>query len=80
MMTLINKIKIDSETNYASPQIANLPQNVEKRLIDSGMLHYEASVAGYNERYKRGQTSHTVHVWWARRPHSAMRALVFATV
>lgn len=44
------------------------------------MLHYEASLAGAAERYGRGVTSHTIHVWWARRPHSSMRALVFASL
>ncbi len=66
--------------SYFSPDISSIPQNCGKRLIDSGMLHYEASVAGYNERYHRGETSHTIHVWWARRPHSAMRSLVFASL
>ena len=65
---------------YRSPELAPLPSGCEKRLIDSGMLHYEASVAGYNERYHRGETSHTIHVWWARRPHSAMRSLVYASL
>lgn len=65
---------------YFSPDIAELPNDCEKRLIDTGMLHYEASVAGYNERYHRGETSHTIHVWWARRPHSAMRSLIFASL
>src|SRR5690606_29852058 len=32
------------------------------------------------ERYGRGKTSHTIHVWWARRPHGAMRALAFASL
>ena len=59
-----------------SPQIADIPTNASSRFIDSGMLHFEASLAGFNERYRRGETSHTVHVWWARRPHSAMRALL----
>ena len=65
---------------YFSPDICELPNNTEKRLIDVGMLHYEASIAGYNERYHRGETSHTIHVWWARRPHSAMRSLLFASL
>jgi len=65
---------------FRSPEIAKIPNNCSKRLIDSGMLHYEASIAGYNERYHRGETSHTLHVWWARRPHSAMRALVYASL
>jgi putative DNA methylase len=63
-----------------SPQIAPHPKGKETRLIDNGMLHYEASLAGFAERYGRGETSHTIHVWWARRPHSAMRALVFASL
>jgi putative DNA methylase len=50
------------------------------RLIDEGTLGLEASVSGQAERYGRGKTSHTIHVWWARRPHGAMRALVFATL
>lgn len=70
-----------SETiSSTSPQIAPNPQGEENRLIDKGMLHYEASLAGFAERYGRGDTSHTIHVWWARRPHSAMRALVFASL
>jgi hypothetical protein len=34
--------------SYFSPDISSIPQNCGKRLIDSGMLHYESSVAGYN--------------------------------
>jgi putative DNA methylase len=71
---------MNSKTITASPQIAPLPKNSSKRLIDAGMMHYEASLAGFAERYTRGETSHTIHVWWARRPHSAMRALIFATL
>ena len=65
---------------YTGFQLAPIPNRIEKRLVDNGMLHYEASVAGFNERYRRGETSHTIHVWWARRPHSAMRSLVFASL
>ncbi len=46
-------------------------------LIDTAALG-AASEAGGAERYGRGETAHAVHTWWARRPHSAMRALVFA--
>lgn len=68
-----------NEKMYRSPIIRDVdPAN--ERLIDTGMLHFESSVAGYNERYHRGETSHTIHVWWARRPHSAMRSLVFSSV
>lgn len=63
-----------------SPRIAPHSEGQEMRLIDAGLLHYEASLAGFAERYGRGETSHTIHVWWARRPHSAMRALVFASL
>jgi len=63
-----------------SPQIAELPVGTTARLLDSGMLYYEASMAGSGERYGRGETSHTIHVWWARRPHSAMRSLVFTSL
>ena len=63
-----------------SLQLVNLPEKSANRIIDNGMLFYEASVAGFNERYRRGETSHTIHVWWARRPHSAMRTLAFASL
>lgn len=63
-----------------SPQIEVLLSKTTARLIDRGLLSYEASIAGFAERYGRGESSHTIHVWWARRPHSAMRALVFASL
>ncbi len=69
----------ENKQSYRSPIISNVPEK-DERLIDTGMLHYESSVAGYNERYHRGETSHTIHVWWARRPHSAMRSLVFSSL
>ncbi len=69
----------NNEKDYRSPIIREVPADKE-HLIDTGMLHFESSVAGYNERYHRGETSHTIHVWWARRPHSAMRSLVFSTL
>jgi putative DNA methylase len=50
------------------------------RLLDLGLAHASAAVAGRAERYGRGETAHTIHVWWARRPHAAMRALVFAAL
>lgn len=68
-----------NKQDYRSPIISDVPEK-EERLIDTGMLHFESSVAGYNERYHRGETSHTIHVWWARRPHSAMRSLVFSSL
>ncbi|GAG85903.1 unnamed protein product, partial [marine sediment metagenome] len=64
----------------APSHIGELPIGTNLRLIDKGLLHYEASLSGFKERYSRGKTSHTIHVWWARRPHSAMRALVFASL
>lgn len=63
-----------------SPALGAIPRSAKRRLIDDGLLHYEASAGGFSERYRRGETSHTVHVWWARRPHSAMRSLVFASL
>ncbi len=59
-------------------RIAALPQGVPTRLIDNCSLHLAASAAGHAERYRRAETSHTIHVWWARRPQTTMRALVFA--
>lgn len=48
---------------------------IPRRLIERDVLHLEASMAGLKERYTRGETQQTIHVWWARRPHAAMRAL-----
>jgi len=61
-----------------APNLYPIPKSADRRLIDVGMLQYETSVAGFAERYRRGETPQTLHVWWARRPHRAMRALVFA--
>ncbi len=74
------QIVSDQREKSPSPAIAKLPRTAKKRLIDKGLLHYEASAAGFAERYGRGETSHTIHVWWARRPHTAMRALIFASL
>ncbi|MFN4329384.1 MAG: DUF1156 domain-containing protein [Limnobacter sp.] len=49
-------------------------------LIDHGFLDHEASRAGARERHARGETVHTLQVWWARRPHNAMRALCLAAL
>lgn len=88
-MTNLHNALNKSKSSAPSPEAVGFPRNapslastpVEKsRLIDDGLMHFEASQAGYLERHARGETSHTLHVWWARRPHSAMRALVFATL
>lgn len=71
MKTAVNNPSVEDS-------LIDLPTRESRRLIDRGMLRFEASVSGLSERYRRGETSHTVHVWWARRPHAAMRALVFS--
>ena len=76
----MSKDKKQHDLMSISPTITELPDRSLLRLIDSGMLHYEASISGFKERYERGKTLHTIHVWWARRPHSSMRALVFASL
>lgn len=73
-------LSLPIELTSISPKLAAYPKGNKPRLIDNGLLHYEASLAGFAERYGRGETSHTIHVWWARRPHSAMRALIFASL
>jgi putative DNA methylase len=62
------------------PELHPVPDSQSRRLIDLGLIHYDASSAGFNERYRRGETPQTVHVWWARRPHRAMRSLVYASL
>lgn len=66
--------------DHASPRLDIVPLKGARRLIDDGLFYYEASIAGHAERYRRGETSHTVHVWWARRPHASMRMLAFAAL
>lgn len=73
-------IKPDLGNKLPIQQIHFIPDGADRRLIDVGLLHYEASLAGYAERYKHGETTHTIHVWWARRPHIAMRILAFASL
>lgn len=64
---------------HFSPDLRALDK-APTRLIDAGFLHTEISRAGYAERHARGETPHTLQVWWARRPHTTMRALVFASL
>lgn len=66
--------------NRHSPRLCAIPRSAKRLLIDGGLLHYEASIGGFEERYRRGESPHTVNVWWARRPYAAMRALVFASL
>jgi len=74
-------VQVEQNSDLKStPALSNGADGDSSRLIDDGMLYYEASLAGANERYTRGKTQHTIHVWWARRPHSAMRALIYASL
>lgn len=50
------------------------------RLIEESFPVAIVSKVGTNERYLHGRTPHTLHVWWARRPFSAMRAVVFSSL
>ena len=52
----------------------------EKRLIDTDFFYKKGSNIGNSERYNRGKTIHTINVWWARRPLSTMRALIYASM
>lgn len=49
-------------------------------LIERFFPFERVSEVGTRERYFHGRTPHSVHVWWARRPFSAMRAIVFASL
>ena len=74
-----NTVQAEHFAGASAPVLGEVPAKA-RRLVDDGLLHFEASQAGYSERHARGETSHTLQVWWARRPHSAMRALTFATL
>jgi|GEM_PF-1384122 adenine-specific DNA methylase len=50
------------------------------RLIEAAFPVDAVSKAGSHERYLQGCTPHSLHVWWARRPFSAMRAIVFSSL
>lgn len=52
----------------------------EQRLIDTDFFYKKGSEIGNSERYNRGKTIHTINVWWARRPLSTMRALIYASL
>jgi len=73
-------VELECEPDISSPQLAPIPKSSTHRLVDTGLLHLEATLAGFSERYRRGETTHTLHVWWARRPHTAMRILTFASL
>jgi putative DNA methylase len=68
------------KTSKDDKQQESKVRNISLRLVDEGLLDLESSTGGLAERYRRGETPHTIHVWWARRPHSAMRALVYSAI
>jgi putative DNA methylase len=51
-----------------------------KTLIEVALPSRTISIQGTAERYSHGKTPHSMHVWWARRPLSAMRAMIFASL
>lgn len=63
----------------AFPLLVVFEYDEDRRLIDYGTYFFNASLYGEAERYKRAKSTHTIHVWWARRPFNAMRPLIFAT-
>ncbi len=75
--TLVHMTLVTVENEHAI-DVSGEAQLGTRRLIDEGLSSIETSSSGARERYARGTTSHTAHVWWARRPHTAMRSLVFA--
>ena len=50
------------------------------RIIEVGFPAGTVSKVGSKERYLHGKTAHSLFVWWARRPFSAMRAVVAASL
>lgn len=63
-----------------TPTLCPIPAKAKTKLIDAGLMHYEASQSGFSERYRRGESPQTIHVWWARRPHTAARAVIYASL
>ena len=51
-----------------------------QKLIEIHLPTEDISDEGSSERYQRGKTPHTIFTWWARRPFTAMRAIVKASV
>lgn len=52
----------------------------KRRAIEVAFPIATTSNVGSRERYLHGQTPHSLHVWWARRPFTAMRAVVFSSL
>ena len=67
-LNILNYLKEDESLHF------------EKRLIYTYFFYKKVSEIGNSERYNRGKTIHTVNVWWARRPLSTMRALIYASM
>ena len=72
----------DDKMNQVVERLGVAPLTISSNvpMIGASSLALEASIFGLAERYGRGKTSHTMQVWWARRPHSAMRAVTFASL
>lgn len=77
-----NKLNIPKKKEIKSLNLftEDVSDNFEQRLIDTDIFYKKGSIIGSSERYNRGKTIHTINVWWARRPHSTMRALIYASL
>lgn len=51
-----------------------------KRLIENSFPLETVSKVGSKERYLHGKTAHSLFVWWARRPFSAMRSVILTSL
>ncbi|MCY3410937.1 MAG: DUF1156 domain-containing protein [Candidatus Heimdallarchaeota archaeon] len=49
------------------------------RIIEMVDLQSSAQ-SGFAEKYQSGKTSHTIHIWWARRPFATMLPIVYASL
>jgi putative DNA methylase len=66
-------------TNMAEGQLF-APHMGDSRPIDGHLPAQLISRLAASERYSRGKTPHTIFVWWARRPLSAVREVVTAAL
>ncbi|WP_199248355.1 DUF1156 domain-containing protein [[Phormidium] sp. ETS-05] len=74
-----DNIEEPAKPEYLESAAPNKSDN-GKNLITLALPSRTISIEGTAERYGHGQTPHSMHVWWGRRPLSAMRAIILATL
>src|ERR1700693_5396626 len=68
------------DTTPAAPNLSDRPTPYKKKLIEVAMPLQAINKASAREKTIRHEHPSTLHLWWARRPLAACRAVLFSSL